>query len=675
MKSIIKCSIAVGLIMFLVSACSDSNSPSEPNGNIPDLSGIWIADEIITGNCPDEDYPINQTELFSVEQQGSNITFTIIGDNDGIAATIQSTNVTWQHTETYGTETFVNNFSGTVSADGKTISGSASWTWTNNSSGNSCSGTTSVIARKAEKPSINIQGKWQGTWISDEGQLQGTFEVNLTQETSMLTGTIDIPGAFFSAMNLKGVLSGSEIIFGDIDDEILFSGIMQLSGDSASGDYISEYLDDAGSWQAWKTSDSLDKQIIVLDSISVNSNFDSDITFDGSNVWCLSQSEKIYKISPVLGLIDSIEVPGNYPQGLAFDGSQLLVGDGAWASSKIYRINLDGSSVISAPGSGNITGLTYDGTYLWAADDDYSGPKIYKLTNEGVIVNSFNCPGEILGGLTFDGTNLRLASMTSGNSSIYRISLTGTILNSFAAPSFFPGGLTYDGSNLWYVIDSDSIAKLDDSGNIISKFLIPGDTYDTYHDLASDGTNLWLVTSNMGENSIKKISTTGTLLNTYNWSGDGASGIAFDGSNLRLADYITEKIYLLNPGYDTSIDFPNSNNINFLTTDGTTLWSMDISVNVITQFDYNGNSSATFTTSITEPKGLVYDGTNLWIANGFTTFEKLTQLDISGNVIAEYASILNLPGPIALTYDGTNFWYIGKNFWSNKTKLYKLGLQ
>lgn len=675
MKNLIKSIFVVCLSIYFMTNCGDENNPEGPGGTNADINGVWIADEVINGNCQGSNYPEYKTELFIVEQNGDNVTFTVIGDIEGISATISSNTVSWQTTDTAGDEVFITNFSGTISTDNKTITGSATWTWTDNNTGYSCSGTTIVTARKAQTTVFNVNGKWQGNWQSDGGHLQGTFQANIIQDNSILTGTIDIPGVFISAKDLKGILSGEEIIFGDIDDEILFSGLIESTADSASGDYSSEYLVDTGSWQAFKTSDSLDKQIVVLDSVALNANCTGDITFDGTDFWCLSQTDKIYRISTSSGIVDSIEVPGSYPEGLAFDGNQLLVGDGGWGLSKIFKLDLSGTSVFSSPGSGNISGLAFDGTNLWAANDDYSQPKIYKMRNNGTVIDSFNCPGDMLGGLTFDGNYLRLAAWENGTTNIHRIELNGNVIDSFEAPSFTPGGLTHDGTNLWYVTSNDSIAQLNETGNIISKFIIPGGGTISEYDLTFDGTNLWLVTEDLGEYKIIQISTTGTLLKTIDWSGNGADGLTFDGTNLILADYVTEKIYALNPNEGNLFDYPNTNSINFLTTDGATLWSLDKYNEVVTQFDFSGNSSGSFITSMANPKGLVYDGTDLWIVNGFVNFEKLLKLDVSGNVLAEYTSTQYLQEPIAMTYDGTNLWYLGGSYWQGNYKLYKIEIQ
>ena len=675
MKNLIRDLFIVCLSIFTMINCNNESNPEGPGGTNSDINGIWIADEVINGNCQGSNYPEYQTELFSVEQNDGNVTFTIIGENDGIAAIISGNTVSWQTTETDGDEVIVTSFSGTVSADKKSISGSATWTWTNNNSGYSCNGTTTILARKTESPSFTVNGKWQGAWLSDGGFLQGTFEANINQVNSLLSGTIDIPGVFFSAKELKGVISGEEIIFGDIDDEILFSGIVESTADSASGNYFSDALDDSGSWQCWKTSDSLDKHIVVLDSIELTGNCTGDITFDGTDFWCLSQTEKIYRISVTAGIVDSIDVPGRYPEGLAFDDNQIIIGDGAWGMGKLFKLDLSGRSVISSPGSGNITGLANDGTYLWTANDDYSNKYIYKLNNSGAVLDSFNCPGDILGGLTFDGNYLRLAAWESGTTRIYRIDVNGNIIDSFIVPSFIPGGLTYNGTDLWYVISSDSIARIDNSGNIISKFKAPGDQFSNGYDLAFDGNDLWHVRGSMGDYKIYQIDLFGTVISTIDWPGIGAKGLTFDGTDLRMSDYVTEKIYVINSAGDNFFDYPNSNDINYLTTDGTNLWGLDKSSEVVTQFDYSGTSISSFITSMTNPKGLVYDGSDLWMANGFVYFEKLTKTDISGTVIAEYTSVQNLLEPIALTFDGNNLWYLGGEFWSNNYKLYKLGIQ
>jgi hypothetical protein len=675
MKNLMRNLLISCLSIFTMINCNNDSNPEGPGGTNADISGIWIADQVTNGNCQGSNYPEYQTELFSVEQNGGNVTFTVIGENDGITAIISGNSVSWQTTDTDGDEVMVTNFSGTISADKKSITGSATWTWTDNNTGYSCNGTTTVNARKAESPSFSVNGKWQGAWLSDSGFLQGTFEANINQVNSQLSGTIDIPRIFFSSKELKGVVSGEEIIFGDIDDEILFSGFVESTSDSASGNYFYKAIDDNGSWQGWKTSDSLDKHIVVLDSIELTSNCSGDITFDGTDFWCISQTDKIYRISLTAGIVDSIDVPGMFPEGLAYDGNHLIIGDDPWGLGKLFKLEVSGESVFSSPGSGNVSGLAYDGTNLWTANDDYSNKYIYKLNNRGAVLDSFNCPGDILGGLTFDGNYLRVATWESGTARIYRIDINGNIIDSFIAPSFSHGGLTYEGTSLWYVISSDSIAQIDNSGNIVSKFKAPGDQFSTGYDLAFDGTSLWHVRSNMGNYILYQMDLSGTVISTIDWPGNGANGLTYDGTDLRMSDYVTEKIYTINSAGENFIDYPNSNNINFLTTDGTNLWSLDKSIEVVTKFDYSGSANSSFITSMTNPKGLVYDGSDLWMANGFVYFEKLTKTDISGTVLAEYTSTQNLFEPIALTYDGNNLWYLGGEFWSNNYKLYKLGTQ
>ena len=93
-----------------------------------------------------------------------------------------------------------------------------------------------------------MNGTWNGSWRSSSGAWDGTFEVNITQDNSLLTGKISISEFFGESKDLMGVVSGNEIIFGDIESNILFSGELEPSADSASGSYYFEYFDNEGNW-------------------------------------------------------------------------------------------------------------------------------------------------------------------------------------------------------------------------------------------------------------------------------------------------------------------------------------------------------------------------------------------------------------------------------------------
>ena len=98
--------------------------------------------------------------------------------------------------------------------------------------------------------SVGVTGKWNGTWGSSIYGLGGTFTANIIQQSSTLSGSIDIPGIGMFDAGLKGTVDGNTITFGDIEDQITFTGM--VSGNSSSGTYVYPFLSDNGTWQATK---------------------------------------------------------------------------------------------------------------------------------------------------------------------------------------------------------------------------------------------------------------------------------------------------------------------------------------------------------------------------------------------------------------------------------------
>jgi hypothetical protein len=107
------------------------------------------------------------------------------------------------------------------------------------------------MARVAQSTTVNVTGTWQGSWQSSAHNINGTFTTNITQQGSVLSGTINVPEISMSGADLKGTVNGNIITFGDIDEKITFTGT--VSGESAaSGTYIYPSLTDNGAWQGNK---------------------------------------------------------------------------------------------------------------------------------------------------------------------------------------------------------------------------------------------------------------------------------------------------------------------------------------------------------------------------------------------------------------------------------------
>ena len=223
---------------------------SNSQGAKLDLTGTWNVQETITGNCPGEDYPYSDSYVAECLQSGSDLTLMATSNGASFVGTIAGNVITLTGTIPAGDGVTSVDFSGTVSSDGNTVTGTATWTWTNGSS--TCSGTASnTMAKINSSSTINVAGSWQGSWKSYSYGLNGTFSTIITQQDSVLSGTINVPEIGMNGASLKGSVDGNAITFGDIDDRITFTGIVG-GASAASGTYIYPSLSDNGAWQGDK---------------------------------------------------------------------------------------------------------------------------------------------------------------------------------------------------------------------------------------------------------------------------------------------------------------------------------------------------------------------------------------------------------------------------------------
>ncbi|MDD5772811.1 MAG: hypothetical protein PHX78_05010 [bacterium] len=103
---------------------------------------------------------------------------------------------------------------------------------------------------------INVSGEWNGPWTSSVFialNVKGTFKATVVQSGTVLTGTINVPEIGMTNAQLKGTVDTTNITFGDIDNKIVFTGVVS-GNSSASGTYIYAYapLNDNGTWSGTK---------------------------------------------------------------------------------------------------------------------------------------------------------------------------------------------------------------------------------------------------------------------------------------------------------------------------------------------------------------------------------------------------------------------------------------
>lgn len=122
----------------------------------------------------------------------------------------------------------------------------------------------------------DMAGSWTGTWTSNYGY-GGSFEADIQQDDTTLSGKIDIPGIVDYA-DLKGTVNGDSVTFGDINDIITFSGIVSNSTE-ASGTYNYPYFSDQGVWVG-------DKSVALTPTPDIP-------LFDITGTWLYSLSDEV----------------------------------------------------------------------------------------------------------------------------------------------------------------------------------------------------------------------------------------------------------------------------------------------------------------------------------------------------------------------------------------------
>lgn len=377
---------------------------------------------------------------------------------------------------------------------------------------------------------MNVSGAWQGTWESTSFQTSGSFSALFSQNGSELTGFIEIPYIGFDNVPITGTVSSNSVAFGDVGDEIQFTGTISSDTASASGSYTNPGLSDEGTWTMERLSGSI---ITLVDSIQVPSMvFGSDITWAASKFWILA-SPYIYSVDPSTGALDSIVAPGSYLWGITYDGTSLIVSEDNWGAGRIFKLDPVTNSILMSPDESATGGLAYDGSSFWCLDG--YALRIYRMNGEGTILGSFSCLGDFASGLAFDGTDLWYSSFSGSSSrTIYQVDTDGNLISSFEAPSFMSGGLTFDGQSLWYSDNSgDVVYELDMDGTVLSSF----DSPDDGNDLAWDGTHLWLACGFLSSScQIYCMDRSGSVVASIECPGEQPGGLTYDGTYLWNAD-------------------------------------------------------------------------------------------------------------------------------------------
>ncbi len=129
--------------------------------------------------------------------------------------------------------------------------------------------------------------------------------------------------------------------------------------------------------------------------------------------------------------------------------------------------------------------------------------------------------------------------------------------------------------------------------------------------MAFDGTNMWV--ANATDNTVTELSPNGTTIGTFDVGSD-PQGIAFDGANMWVANATDNTVTELSPNGSTIGTFSVGNGPDGIAFDGTSMWVANANANTVTELSPNGSTIGTFSVG-SDPDGIASDGTNMWVAN------------------------------------------------------------
>ncbi|MGA9115276.1 MAG: choice-of-anchor D domain-containing protein [Bacteroidota bacterium] len=267
-----------------------------------------------------------------------------------------------------------------------------------------------------------------------------------------------------------------------------------------------------------------------------------------SAVACLLFSLLVPGVLAAQSIVQVIPLPSapywNAAWGLTSADSFLYVSSNtsdATNGRKIMRMDLSGNvldSVLAPPGVVSSQGLARDSAGNFYYLRRYtSACTIMKLSPSGAMLDSVRFPsGKYLGGLAWDGTHLWYSVYyPDAECGLYKMDFdAGVVLDTIPVPTLQPYGITWDGHMLFYAEtgfqgDPRGIYIVDpvlgDTAGFIPEPPDGSSNGTNPHDVAWDGSHLWLLAEPVGASS-------GRSLYRYDLGGSGTPDINLTSSLL-----------------------------------------------------------------------------------------------------------------------------------------------
>ncbi len=213
-----------------------------------------------------------------------------------------------------------------------------------------------------------------------------------------------------------------------------------------------------------------------------------------------------------------------------------------------------------------------------------------------------------------------------------------------------PQAVAFDGESMWIsVIDANAVVRLHvPDGAIMSTTSLPNSL--SVRGLAYDGANVWGVGYASGGASplaVQFSGVTGAILATYP-TGNGPSAIAFDGTNLWIANTVDQTITIMSTA--GSVISTLSIAANGFAFDGTYMW-VDSPPNVLYKLAKTGSIAGGPFTVGNSPAGIAFDGAGIWVAN--SADNTVSRVRNDGTVLGAYSVGVS---PTSLAFDGSHMW-------------------
>ena len=258
--------------------------------------------------------------------------------------------------------------------------------------------------------------------------------------------------------------------------------------------------------------------------------------------------------------------------------------------------------------------IFFDGQYIWVGVQNPDGGALLKMTQSGTLLSTTGV-GTTPIEMAYDGANIWVSDYTSSDVTV--VNESGTVLATIPLPGANPEGILFDGKDVWTAnngFDNGPYA------NTVSKFDVSSiSLMATYRvglnpdGVAFDGTVIW-VTNSYNNNVWTIDRNTGAHISGWG-TGTYPLSIVYDGANMWIGNGI-------NTGSVTKIR----------AADGAIL--------------------GTYATAGTTVRGLIHEGTSIWVCNsGSNTVSRLRADNVA--LLGTYATG---PAPRSVAFDGTRIW-------------------